>query len=386
MGCKASVACREYSTKSFNDLYRLHDVIGRGTFAEVVAGTRLADGAAVAVKVTDLRVATDLRSRAAGSAIREADACSAVGVQNHPNVVSLLGALLDECFCYLVLERCQRNLLDYLRSTAMHEEVYGGVFDQMLAGLAHVHGRGVVHRDVKPDNFLVGSDSAIKLCDFGFAARLPIDGGVQGVVGTAPFMSPEMLLDEVSDPATDVWSLGVLAHVILCGEFPYGAGLTDSLDMKKAIRNGKRLKSFQPSVLLRFRGVHLSAHAEDFLRAVLDRSPKKRPSAAAARKLALPRGSFAENTDLPCLSLALDSAVAAGAFDVPSEIPEHSAVLSALQKPSYSRPCQEIRLATPLPTAAPERRCGSATRQPQRRCSNTRRASNGERMQPLNAC
>merc|ERR1719428_1666918 len=93
---------------------------------------------------------------------------------------------------------------------------------QMFLAVSEVHALKMLHRDVKPDNFLVGPGATVKLCDFGFARRFPSGPAcVRGVFGTAPFMSPEMIMGLEYGAPTDVWSLGVVLYVLLCGEFPY---------------------------------------------------------------------------------------------------------------------------------------------------------------------
>jgi serine/threonine protein kinase len=145
----------------------------------------------------------------------------------------------------------------------------------MLLGIAHIHSLNIVHRDIKPDNFLVGGSDGktVKLGDFGLAAYVPPGGKVEGVCGTSPFMSPEMLRKREVDLKADVWSFGVLAYSFMCGHFPYDSKDGSSKSMKLAIADGNAPRCRKP---------WLTSSACAFLKAVLCREPCARLSATSA--------------------------------------------------------------------------------------------------------
>jgi serine/threonine protein kinase len=93
----------------------------------------------------------------------------------------------------------------------------------MLLGMQACHLADVAHLDVKPDNFLVGTDGrTVKLCDFGLAAKLPSSGLLKGRCGTLHFMPPEMLNNNaLFGKPTDVWSYGCTAYLLCFGEYPF---------------------------------------------------------------------------------------------------------------------------------------------------------------------
>lgn len=184
-----------------------------------------------------------------------------------------------------VMERCELSLWQYI---TQHEKVEEADCSKMLAdmlrGLDFVHSCDVVHRDVKPDNFLLQRGS-VKLADFGLAAFVPpSSAGLQEVVGTIPFMSPEMANERMYGKGTDVWSLGAMAHALLCGSFPHMPRILTAKVMKKAIREGVPRPSFGISDA-KEPHLSLSSEAEGFLRAMLVRQVKERPNAASASKL-----------------------------------------------------------------------------------------------------
>ncbi|CAK0875519.1 unnamed protein product, partial [Prorocentrum cordatum] len=190
------------------------------------------------------------------------------------------------------------------------------VVQQMFAAVSEVHSVGILHRDVKPDNFLVtGLNGTVKLCDFGFARKFPSGPAcVRGIFGTAPFMSPEMVMGLEYAAPTDVWSLGVILYALLCGEFPYMPERPCKQLMRAAIARGACRPSFAPAAAVQ--GIRLSTGAVEFLQALLNRDPEMRPSAREAldygwfRAAAEPEP-LAESS---CLREALFAAERVGAF------------------------------------------------------------------------
>jgi len=139
----------------------------------------------------------------------------------------------------VILEKCDRSLLDVIEKQPVNESTLKPIIFQMLKALETVHAAGIVHRDVKPDNFLCTTPgNTVKLCDFGFAciaSREGSDVGVQGIYGTPPFMAPEMLKEPFYGTAVDVWAVGVILYTLLFGQFPYMPKVRTSAAMKTAI-------------------------------------------------------------------------------------------------------------------------------------------------------
>merc|ERR1719158_1096216 len=120
------------------------------------------------------------------------------------------------------------SLLQGLEAQQLYDEfTVKGVLLGMLRALEAIHSVHVVHRDIKPDNFLCsGGLHTIKLCDFGLAESVAASGHqvvMRDIYGTAPFMSPEMLSCNGYDISTDMWSFAVIAYVMMLGSFPYQA-------------------------------------------------------------------------------------------------------------------------------------------------------------------
>lgn len=100
----------------------------------------------------------------------------------------------------------------------------------VLLAIAHCHDRGVVHRDMKLENLLISKDlSSVKLSDFGLATVLEKDQTASKTVGTRVYLSPEMILKKPYTQAVDMWSIGCIAYVLLCGYHPFSEDIDTPL-------------------------------------------------------------------------------------------------------------------------------------------------------------
>jgi serine/threonine protein kinase len=232
------------------------------------------------------------------------------------------------------------------------ERFYGGIFFQMFKGIVHVHSLNVVHRDIKPDNYLVGGQDGqtVKLCDYGLSATLPKSGKLPGVYGTAPFMCPEMLSGRSYDEKADVWSLAALVYVLLFGNFPYMPKEQSSKGMKAAIIEGAPAPKFEPATkVTKDNAQFRTENAVSFAKALLNREPENRPSAPAALTMeyltASRENAHAKGVNLPSLRVCLHLAKKVGAFEVrdPSRETGIDSVLNSLQQERHGVFLPEVR-------------------------------------------
>jgi len=314
---------------SFHDEHILSGKLGSGAFAAVYLAHKVGSTDPVAVKVTDVRaqrlggswaIPDTRRAQAAAKEIRMLKL-----VTGKPMVLRFLGSYndihIEGALSYIVVEKCDSSLLQVLeRDPTLSEKSVKRIFSEMLQGLAAVHAIGVVHRDVKPDNFLcVGKEAVVRLCDFGLAATAyPAGGGLTGIFGTPPFMAPEMLSGQGYCAKVDAWSLGVIVYALLYGQFPYKPVEPTGPAMKAAILAGTPVPSFRPKQGLESSGGGISTQATSMLRDLLNRSVDARPSCQQA--LSLPWFTMQHDDDQPQVSLRpmLYSAKRIGCFDVPS--------------------------------------------------------------------
>jgi eukaryotic-like serine/threonine-protein kinase len=208
------------------DRYRLEEILGRGGMAEVWRATDAVLHRAVAVKV--LRDTAEHET----DRLRFTAEARTLARLSHPGLVMLLDAGINEERPFLVLELVEGQTLDQECAGQPADPARAAEIGRELAGaLAYAHGAGVIHRDVKPGNVLLGHDGRIKLADFGIARLIgeTVRHTRTGqAIGTAAYLSPEQVRGEDVTEATDVYSLGLLLLEALTGERAYPGTPTES--------------------------------------------------------------------------------------------------------------------------------------------------------------
>jgi len=207
------------------DRYQLQEPIGRGGMATIYRGNDTRMERIVAVKVLREVYSTDPKFVTRFQ--REARAASAL---QHPNIVQVYDYGQSDGSYYIVMELIDgADLRRYLRSRKMQMLAIDRaiiIAHDVALGLGAAHRRGIVHRDVKPQNVLVGRDGSIKLTDFGIASvykdindeRLTTTGMT---LGTVQYYAPEQAQGEIVSPAADVYALGIVMYEMLAGRTPF---------------------------------------------------------------------------------------------------------------------------------------------------------------------
>ncbi len=205
--------------------YRLGPALARGGMSTVYRATDTRLDRPVAVKVMDPRLAAD----PAFLARFEREARSAARI-DHPAVVDVhdqgTGVLGDgEPVVFLVMELVEGGTLrDVLRARgALPVPTAVAVLGPVLDGLAQAHARGLVHRDVKPENVLISRTGEVKVADFGLVTAAAQAGASHAgmILGTVAYLAPEQVATGAADARSDVYSAGVLAYELLTGAPPY---------------------------------------------------------------------------------------------------------------------------------------------------------------------
>ncbi|WZY95065.1 CDPK-related kinase 2-like [Brassica napus] len=199
-------------------------------------------------------------------------------LSGHNNLVQFYDAFEDNANVYIVMELCGGGeLLDRIlaRGGKYTEDDAKAVLTQILNVVAFCHLQGVVHRDLKPENFLYTSkedNSQLKVIDFGLSDFVRPDERLNDIVGSAYYVAPEVLHRSYTTEA-DVWSIGVIAYILLCGSRPFWAR-TESGIFRAVLKTDPSFSEPPwPS---------LSFEAKDFVKRLLYKDPRKRMTASQA--------------------------------------------------------------------------------------------------------
>ena len=164
---------------------------------------------------------------------------------DHPNIIKLYEVYENEKYIYLIMELCTGGeLFDRIVENTENgkpftEKQAANLFRQMMSAINYCHKNGIVHRDLKPENLLYlnkDENSPIKVIDFGMSKRFDSAHFMSEKVGTAYYISPEVLKGKY-DEKCDIWSAGVILYIIICG-YPCFNGDDDD-EIFEAIQKGK---------------------------------------------------------------------------------------------------------------------------------------------------
>src|SRR5690349_4556078 len=250
--------------------YRIMERLGRGGMATVYRAYHPSLDRYVAVKVLP-----DFFADEPGYRERFQQEARSVARLRHPNILEIFDFGYDAGTCYLVFELVDGGTLADRVGKPMDLRDVVQLLEPLAGALDHAHANGILHRDIKPSNILIQRDGTPILADFGLAKiagsmrKLTVSGIV---MGTPEYMSPEQAADEFVGPASDLYSLAVVAYEMLTGRVPF-VGDTPAATLLSHVTK-------QMPATRELRG-ELSAHVEDVLRRALAKIPEDRfPSAA----------------------------------------------------------------------------------------------------------
>lgn len=191
---------------------------------------------------------------------------------DHPHVVKVFEFFEDEQRIYIVMEFLDGGeLFDKIQENDYFTESNAKqIMKDLLETINYLHNQNIVHRDLKPENILFNKEGVLKIADFGTSKVF--EKQMHAVRGTVYYIAPEVLTENY-DYKCDIWSLGVIFYILLCGYPPF-FGKNDE-EIIESIKIGKfdfNLPSFQ----------YVSSDAKDLIQKMLQKSPQKRCSAQQA--------------------------------------------------------------------------------------------------------
>lgn len=227
--------------------YEITEQIGEGGMAEVYKAHDVLDNKEVAVKI--------LRKQFSGNEEfqrRFRNESKAIAVLSHPNIVKVYDMCFSEKVQYIVMEYIDGiTLKDYIDSERVlnwKDAVHFII--QILRALQTAHNRGIVHRDIKPQNIMLLTDGTIKVMDFGIAkfAREESMTATDQAIGTVHYISPEQARGDVTDEKSDIYSVGVMFYEMLTGQKPFDTDNPISIAVMHMQNVARRPRDINPNI------------------------------------------------------------------------------------------------------------------------------------------
>ena len=266
--------------------YRIDALLGEGGMAAVMSAYDLKENRNVAVKMLKEEMTDD--KQAVKRFINESKAIAAM---NHPNIVKVYDVVVASDTKYLVMEYIEgESLRDYMdRNGAIPFDKTVSILSQILDALEHAHEKGVIHRDIKPQNIIMMKNGKVVVTDFGIAKMADSEAtGDEKAMGTVYYISPEQAEGSSIDERSDLYSLGVTLFEMLTGKLPFTGENALDIAMKQINEEPPSPRDYLPTIPKGMEQIVLFA---------LKKDPEERFQSASQMKIyleELKRDPFAE--------------------------------------------------------------------------------------------
>lgn len=236
-----------YTGKRLDGRYEIHEIVGVGGMAVVYKAYDNIDDRIVAVKILkDEYLANEEFRR------RFKNESKAIAVLSHPNIVKVYDVSYGDRLQYIVMEYVEGiTLKEYIQQQGVintREAVFFVM--QILRALQHAHDKGIVHRDIKPQNILLLENGAIKVTDFGIARFSASDTRTmsESTIGSVHYISPEQARGDITDDKADIYSVGVMFYEMLTGKLPFESDSTVSVAIMQLQQDPVMPREINPQI------------------------------------------------------------------------------------------------------------------------------------------
>lgn len=238
-----------YVGQTLDNRYRIDKIIGVGGMAVVFRAFDILAGRNVAVKILKDDIARD-----EVSVKRFINESKAVSMLSHPNIVTIYDVSVRSDAKYIVMEYIEGiTLKNYmLKKGKMETGEILSMIEQVLGALEHAHQKGIVHRDIKPQNIMLLKNGIVKVTDFGIA-KLPNAETVtvkDSAIGTVFYISPEQASGSKIDARSDIYSLGVMMYEMATGKLPFTADSPVSVALMQINDTARPVREENPDIPL----------------------------------------------------------------------------------------------------------------------------------------
>lgn len=237
----------KYTGKRLDARYEIQELIGVGGMAVVYRAYDIIEDKIVAIKI--------LKDEFLGNKDfirRFKNESKAISVLSHPNIVQVYDVSFGTKIQYIVMEYIDgitmKEFISQQKRISWKDAVY--FTKQILSALQHAHRKGVVHRDIKPQNIMLLKDGTIKVTDFGIArfSRNETQTMTDRAIGSVHYISPEQAKGSIIDEKADIYSVGVVLYEMLTGTLPFEADNAVSVAIMQMQANPKKLREIDPDI------------------------------------------------------------------------------------------------------------------------------------------
>ena len=254
--------------KNLLDLYDIKEKIGKGKFGLVKHAIHKESGKEVAIKIMAKKNMSTSDLELAKTEIDILKIC------NHPNIIKLYDVFDTPDYIYIIMEYCSgKDLFSYIekRNYKLPEPRAAEIIHKLSMAIFYIHSYGIIHRDLKPENILMtdNTDKAdIRLLDFGLSKIVGPTEKCTEPYGTLSFVAPEVLKGKPYEKSVDLWSIGIIAYLLMCGFLPF--------DDEHSEREIARQTIQDPVPYPMDIWKNLSVEAKEFVASLLKKNPEDR--------------------------------------------------------------------------------------------------------------